>query len=122
MGVIVVADDDGDIRDLVTYRLERDGHDVVSVSDGNAAVKAVIEHRADLAVLDVMMPGLSGFEAARAIRAADGGPVGIILLTARAQEDDVELGYAAGVDDYVTKPFSPRELSFRVTALLARGQ
>jgi DNA-binding response OmpR family regulator len=121
MSVIVVADDDADIRDLVAYRLGRDGHEVTVVEDGIAALEHLQSAPADLVILDVMMPGMSGIDTARAIRAdtrlAD---VPIILLTARTQEADVAQGYAAGVDDYVAKPFSPRELSFRVSAVLAR--
>jgi DNA-binding response OmpR family regulator len=121
MSVIVVADDDTDIRELVVYRLERDGHDVRSFPDGLAALEGLAERPADLAILDVMMPGLSGFDTARAIRADDAlAATRIILLTARTQEADLEQGYAAGVDDYVAKPFSPRELSLRVNAVLAR--
>jgi DNA-binding response OmpR family regulator len=121
MSTIVVADDDADIRELVAYRLQRDGHQVRAYGDGISALAGLAEQAADLAILDVMMPGLSGFDAARAIR-SDPALAGtrIILLTARTQEADLEQGYAAGVDDYVAKPFSPRELSLRVTAVLAR--
>lgn len=121
MSVIVVVDDDKDIRELVVYRLERDGHEVRSYADGIAALEGLAEQPADLAILDVMMPGLSGFDTARAIR-QDPALRGtrIILLTARTQEADIEQGYAAGVDDYVPKPFSPRELSLRVNAVLSR--
>jgi DNA-binding response OmpR family regulator len=121
MSVILVADDDDDIRDLVAYRLERDGHDVTTVANGLAALEHLASARVELVILDVMMPGMSGIDVARAIR-ADGRLAGIriILLTARTQEADLEQGYAAGVDDYVAKPFSPRELSLRVGAVLAR--
>jgi len=121
MGVIVVADDDADIRDLVVFRLERDGHEVRSFPDGLSALEDLEQRPADLAVLDVMMPGLSGFDTARAIRSNEAlAGTRIILLTARTQESDLEQGYAAGVDDYIAKPFSPRELSLRVTAVLSR--
>ena len=121
MARIVVADDDVDIRELVEFKLSTLGHDVVAVSDGQAAIDACQAQRPDLAVLDVMMPGVSGLEAVRAIR-ADPALAGlpVILLTARAQESDVETGFDSGADDYVTKPFSPRELAARVQALLAR--
>jgi len=121
MSVILVADDDDDIRDLVAYRLERDGHDVTTVANGLAALEHLASAQVELVILDVMMPGMSGIDVARAIR-ADGRLAGIriILLTARTQEADLEQGYAAGVDDYVAKPFSPRELSLRVGAVLAR--
>ena len=119
---ILVADDDVDIRELVEFKLSTLGHDIVAVSDGAAAIDACKAERPDLCVLDVMMPGVSGLEAIRAIRAdphlAD---VPVILLTARAQESDVETGFDSGADDYITKPFSPRDLASRVEALLARA-
>ena len=122
MAKIVVADDDADIRDLVVFKLEQSGHDVVPVGDGAAAVSACRDHAADLAVLDVMMPGMSGLEACRELR-ADPSLAGIpvIMLTARAQETDIELGFNVGADDYVVKPFSPRELASRVAAVLERS-
>ena len=123
MARILVADDDVDIRELVEFKLSTLGHEIVAVSDGAAAIDACKERRPDLAVLDVMMPGMSGLDAIRAIRndpAMAGIPV--ILLTARAQESDVETGFDSGADDYITKPFSPRELASRVQALLARAR
>lgn len=122
MAKIVVADDDADIRDLVVFKLEQSGHEVCAVGDGAAAVEACRAETPDLAVLDVMMPGMSGFEACRVLRgdpALAGVPV--ILLTARAQETDIEQGFRVGADDYVVKPFSPRELAARVTAVLQRS-
>lgn len=121
VSAILVADDDADIRDLVAYRLERDGHNVTTVADGLAALDHLASAAVDLVVLDVMMPGMSGIDVTRAIRAdARLAEMPIILLTARTQEADLEQGYAVGVDEYVAKPFSPRELSLRVTAVLAR--
>ena len=121
MSVILVADDDDDIRDLVVYRLERDGHEVTAVADGLAVLDHLATNSPDLVILDVMMPGMSGIDAARAIRADPRiAETPIILLTARTQEADVAQGYAVGVDDYVPKPFSPRELSLRVGAVLSR--
>ena len=119
MARILVADDDVDIRELVEFKLSTLGHDVVAVSDGAAAVEACQAQRPDLAVLDVMMPGVSGLDAIRADPALTDLPV--ILLTARAQESDVETGFDSGADDYITKPFSPRELAARVETLLARS-
>ncbi len=123
MARIVVADDDVDIRELVEFKLSTLGHEIVAVGDGAAAVEACQSLRPDLAVLDVMMPGTSGLDAIRLIR-ADPALVDlpVILLTARAQESDVETGFDSGADDYITKPFSPRELASRVEALLARAQ
>lgn len=118
---ILVADDDRDIRDLVSFKLTQAGHRVIAVEDGAQALAQARENSIDLMVLDVMMPGLSGMDVTREVR---GDPslagVPIILLTAKAQEVDVEAGFAMGADDYVAKPFSPRELVSRVQAVLAR--
>ena len=121
MARILVADDDVDIRELVEFKLSTMGHDIVAVGDGAAAVDACRAEKPDLAVLDVMMPGVSGLDAIREIRAdPDLSDLPVILLTARAQESDVETGFDSGADDYITKPFSPRELASRVEALLAK--
>jgi len=121
MTAILVADDDMDIRDLVAFKLEQAGFDVTAVDNGLAALTAARREPPDLVVLDVMMPGMSGIDVCRELR---GDPttssLPIILLTARAQEGDVEVGFGAGADDYIVKPFSPRELVNRVEAVLAR--
>ena len=123
MAKIVVADDDADIRELVAFKLQQTGHDVVAVGDGAAAVEACQVDVPDLVVLDVMMPGMSGLDACRALRLdAALAKVPVILLTARAQEADIEQGFNAGADDYVVKPFSPRELASRVAAVLQRSR
>ncbi|MGH3345925.1 MAG: response regulator transcription factor [Nocardioides sp.] len=120
---ILVADDDVDIRELVEFKLSTMGHDIVAVGDGAAAIDACMAEKPDLAVLDVMMPGVSGLDAIRAIRAEPAlADLPVILLTARAQESDVETGFDSGADDYITKPFSPRELASRVQALLSRSR
>ena len=123
MTVVLVADDDADIRDLVAFKLEQAGLDVIAVEDGQAALERARESRPTLAVLDVSMPGLSGIDVCRMLR-ADAATAGmlIIMLTARVQEHDVEGGFSAGADDYVTKPFSPRELVSRIQALLSRSR
>ena len=119
---ILVADDDRDIRELVVFKLEQSGYGVIEAEDGAAALEAARLHRPDLCVLDVMMPGLSGVEVIRELRRDRGcTDVKVILLTARAQEADVETGFSVGADDYVVKPFSPRELVSRVQAVLARS-
>ena len=121
MTAILVADDDMDIRDLVAFKLEQAGFDVTAVDNGLAALTAARLEPPDLVVLDVMMPGMSGIDVCRELRndrSTSGLP--IILLTARAQEGDVEVGFGAGADDYIVKPFSPRELVTRVEAVLAR--
>ena len=121
MARIVEADDDVDIRELVEFKLSTMGHDIVAVGDGGAALEACRAEKPDLAVLDVMMPGVSGLDAIRMIRSDPGLlDLPVILLTARAQESDVETGFDSGADDYITKPFSPRELASRVEALLSR--
>jgi DNA-binding response OmpR family regulator len=119
--LVLVADDDPDILALVRFRLERDGYEVVAAADGEAALGLALDRTPDLAVLDVMMPRLDGYELTRRLR--EHGPterMPIILLTARVLEADVERGVAAGADDYVTKPFSPGVLGARVQAALGR--
>jgi DNA-binding response OmpR family regulator len=124
---VLVADDDQDIRELVELKLSSAGYDVVTVGDGQSALDALLSTRPDLAVLDVMMPVLSGTDVLRALRqrtadeSGDAQVTKVILLTAKAQETDVETGFALGADDYVVKPFSPRELLSRVQAVLGRG-
>lgn len=120
---LLVADDDQDIRDLVAFKLGSAGFRVTAVADGVQALEALRREKPRMAVLDVMMPGLSGLDVVRQVRAdADLADLPVILLTARAQEADVETGFATGADDYVVKPFSPRELVSRVRAVLARTQ
>ena len=119
--VVLVADDDDDIRDLVAFRLDRAGYEVLRAGDGQQALELAREHRPDLAVLDVMMPKLTGYEVTRELRADDAtSRIPVILLTARVQEADVARGFEAGADDYVKKPFSPQELRARVQAVLGR--
>ncbi len=119
--LVLVADDDPDILALVRFRLERDGYEVLSALDGETALDLALARTPDLALLDVMMPRLDGYEVTRRLR--EHGPtttIPIILLTARVQEPDVERGFQAGADDYVTKPFSPQMLGQRVQAALGR--
>ena len=122
MTTVLVADDDRDIRDLVAFKLEAAGFTVLTADNGDTALHVVVEQRPDLAVLDVMMPGLSGTQVLQQLRAhPEVGATRVILLTAKAQEADVESGFSLGADDYVVKPFSPRELLSRVQAVLARS-
>jgi len=119
--LILVADDDDDIRSLVTFRLERSGYEVVQAVDGDEALRLALERIPDLAILDVMMPKQTGYEVTRAIRANEATRrMPVILLTARVQETDVTRGFDAGADDYIKKPFSPQELRARVQAILGR--
>lgn len=118
----LVADDDEDIRDLVVYKLEQLGMQVRTAHDGDEAVTILDRERPTLAVLDVMMPGRSGLEVLRHIRSSpELDQTKVILLTAKAREVDVDTGYESGTDDYLVKPFSPRELAHRVAALLNRA-
>jgi DNA-binding response OmpR family regulator len=120
---VLVVDDDRDIRDLVTFKLQQAGYEVRQAEDGLQALDAVREWAPDLVVLDVMMPGLSGIDVTRELRAdPTTAATPVILLTAKAQEADVETGFVTGADDYVVKPFSPRELVSRVQAVLARAR
>jgi len=117
--VVVVADDDADILDLVALTLERAGHQVHRARDGEEALELIRERSPDVAVLDVAMPRLDGLELTRLLRDDPGTRgVRIVLLTARVQDGGAEAGLAAGANDYVRKPFSPRELQARVAALV----
>lgn len=120
---ILVADDDLDIRDLVTFKLAQAGYDVQAVDDGVAALAAIEANPPRLAILDVMMPGLSGIDVLRKLRAEESTKdLDVILLTARSRDSDVDTGFATGASDYIIKPFSPRELLHRVNVLLARAK
>ena len=117
--LVLVADDDEDIRELVVYRLGKAGYDVISAVDGEDALRLAVERNPDLIVLDVTMPKLNGFEVTTQLRQNDAlKRVPVILLTARAQEADVARGFSSGADDYIKKPFSPQELLARVEAIL----
>jgi DNA-binding response OmpR family regulator len=119
--LVLVADDDEDIRMLVTFRLERSGYEVLAARDGEEALELAVRHRPELAVLDVMMPKLDGYRLTRRLRELEETRrMPVILLTARAQDDDVARGFDAGADDYIRKPFSPQELRARVQAILGR--
>jgi two-component system response regulator MtrA len=117
--LILIADDDEDIVALVKAVLERSGHEVVAVGDGAEALASVRRRRPDLAVLDIAMPQVDGLEVLRRLRAdAETTALPVVLLSAQAQEADVERGFATGASAYVKKPFSPRELAARVAELL----
>jgi len=119
---VLVVDDDPGIVALVSYKLGRSGFEVDSVGDGQAAVDFVATQTPDLMMLDIMMPGLSGLEVLERLRASETtAKLPVIMLTAMAQESDVERGFELGADDYIIKPFSPRELLGRVNAVLARS-
>jgi DNA-binding response OmpR family regulator len=118
---VLIADDDTVVRDVVRRYLERDGLDVTVADDGTEALRVLGTQRIDVAVLDVMMPGPNGLALCRTLRSAGRYPIPVILLTALGEEDDRIAGLEAGADDYVTKPFSPRELALRVRSVLRRS-
>ncbi len=121
MTTVLVVDDDPDVCDLITFKLRKSGYEVRRATDGDEALQAVAQRLPDLVLLDIMMPGPSGLEVLERWRGQPGtATLPVILLTARAQESDVEIGFALGADDYILKPFSPRELARRVAAVLAR--
>jgi DNA-binding response OmpR family regulator len=119
MAQVLVVDDDITVREVVVSYLRADGHTVSEAADGAAALAEMRKQPADLVVLDLMMPGIDGLEVCRRLRMI--GDVPIIMLTALGAEVDRVVGLEAGADDYVTKPFSPRELVLRVGALLRRA-
>jgi len=116
---LLVAEDDRGQAEVLRRYLAADGHDTVLVHDGRAALDQVRRRRPDLLVLDVMMPGLDGLTVCRILRSESDVP--ILMLTARAGEDDLLAGLDGGADDYLTKPYSPRELTARARALLRRS-
>ncbi|HET8660877.1 MAG TPA: response regulator transcription factor [Micromonosporaceae bacterium] len=117
---VLVVDDDPTVSDVVRRYLEHAGLTVTLAADGPAALAAFDRERPDLVVLDLMLPGIDGLEVCRRLRAQAGG-VPIVMLTARGDEADRVLGLQLGADDYVTKPFSPRELTLRVQSVLRRA-
>jgi DNA-binding response OmpR family regulator len=121
MARILVAEDEADIRRLITLKLEQAGHVVRAFGDGAAALADARKHAPNLAVLDVVMPGMSGLEVCRGLRQNPAtADVPVIILTARTLQGDIDAGLAAGASEYIAKPFSPRELAVRVSALLGR--
>jgi DNA-binding response OmpR family regulator len=115
---ILIVDDESNIREVVGLYLRRDGHDIVSAADGEEALAVFRESEPDLVVLDLMLPRIGGLEVCRRMRAERRVP--LIMLTARGEEEERVVGLSLGADDYVVKPFSPRELAARVTAVLRR--
>jgi DNA-binding response OmpR family regulator len=115
----LVADDDADLRELIAFTLAQAGHLVVRAADGPAALRTFATESPDLVVLDINMPGMTGFQVCEAIRARSRVPV--IMLTVRGEEEDLVRALGLGADDYLTKPFSPRTLLARIQALLRRA-
>jgi len=121
--LVMVIEDEKEIRDLVRYNLERAGYRVTAVADGEEGLRRLFASRPDLLVLDLMLPGRNGLEILREVRGeAMTLDLPVIVLTARSAEMDKLLGFDHGADDYLTKPFGPRELVARVQALLRRAQ
>jgi DNA-binding response OmpR family regulator len=116
---VLVVDDDPTVAEVVVRYLEREGYAVACARDGHAALKEARSHLPDLVVLDLMLPGIDGLEVYRRLRAL--APVPVIMLTARGDENDRVAGLELGADDYVSKPFSPRELTARVRSVLRRA-
>lgn len=118
--LILIADDEVSILDVLRYNLEKDGYQVITANNGSSALQQALQQHPDLSILDVTMPGIDGLDLCGKIRHELGTPV--ILLTARDSEIDKIVGLEIGADDYVTKPFSPRELLARVKAVLRRAK
>ena len=119
-GRIVIVDDDPTVADVVGRYLVRDGHTVECVHDGHEALRRIAEQQPDLVVLDLMLPGIDGLEVCRRLR--ERWPIPVVMLTALGDETDRLAGFEIGADDYVTKPFSPRELAMRVRSVLRRSR
>lgn len=120
MSTILIVDDEMRIREMIRKYAEFEGYEVAEAQDGMEAVSLCREHEYDLVIMDVMMPNLDGFSACREIRKTSNVPV--IMLSARGEEYDRIHGFETGIDDYVVKPFSPKELMMRVSAVLKRAQ
>ncbi len=119
-GRIVVVDDDPTVADVVERYLVRDGHTVQCARDGHEALRLIAERPPDLVVLDLMLPGIDGLEVCRRLR--ERWPIPVVMLTALGDESERLAGFETGADDYVTKPFSPRELAMRVRSVLRRAR
>ena len=121
MAKILIAEDERDIRELITYTLNFAGYEVVSAGDGEEAVALALQEMPDLVLLDVRMPRMTGYEACKAIKADEktkGIPV--VFLSAKGQEAEIQAGMQAGAVEYLLKPFSPDQLTARVQAVLAK--
>jgi DNA-binding response OmpR family regulator len=119
--VILVVDDEDDVRAVIVTQLTESGHEVLEAADGERAFELALERRPDLAIVDVTMPGLDGYELTRRLRDhQDTEEVPIIILTAQGGPRDVTQGFEVGADEYIRKPFSPHELRDRVQEVLGR--
>ncbi len=119
---VVVIEDEPDILELIEYNLRREGFEVVTAANGRAGLSVIGREKPDLVLLDLLLPGLDGLDVCRRLRAVESTrDLPVIMVTARGEESDVVLGLGVGADDYIHKPFSPRELIARVRAVLRRG-
>jgi two-component system alkaline phosphatase synthesis response regulator PhoP len=119
---IIIVDDELNIRELIKFNLQRDGYTIFEADDGIAAIALIRKEKPDLVLLDLMLPGQDGLEVCRILKSQkETSGIAIIMLTAKAEEIDKILGLEMGADDYLTKPFSPRELTARVKAVLRRS-
>jgi DNA-binding response OmpR family regulator len=122
-GRVLVVEDERDVAELIRYNLGKEGYDVVVTGSGTDAVKQAREARPDIVLLDIMVPHLNGWEVCRRLKQdTETRAIPVIMVTGRAEEGDKVLGFEMGADDYVTKPFSPRELLARVRAVVRRGR
>ena len=122
-GRVLVVEDERDVADLIRYNLTKEGYDVVIAPTGSDALKQAREVHPDLVLLDIMVPQLNGWEVCRRLKQdADTKNIPVIMVTGRVEEGDKVLGFEMGADDYVTKPFSPRELLARIRAVARRGR
>ncbi|MGH2485568.1 MAG: response regulator transcription factor [Ktedonobacterales bacterium] len=121
MARVLIVDDDAFIARIVRMKVEQLGYEVETAGDGEEGLRKALELHPDLILLDLMMPRMNGLEVCRRLRAEPAGrDIPVVMLTAKAQERDVEAGFAAGANDYLVKPFSPRELQARMRAILSR--
>jgi two-component system alkaline phosphatase synthesis response regulator PhoP len=123
LGRVLLVEDEQDVAELIRYNLTKEGYDVVLSANGNEALRLAREHRPDVLLLDIMVPQLNGWEVCRRLKKdPDLSQIPVIMVSGRVEEGDKVLGFEVGADDYVTKPFSPRELIARIRAVLRRGR
>ena len=121
MAKILIAEDERDIRDLITFTLRFAGHEVIPTANGEEAYHAAIKELPDLILLDVRMPRMTGYEACQAIKSDENTQnIPVVFLSAKGQESEVQTGLDAGADEYILKPFSPDQLTDRIKAILAK--
>jgi len=119
---IIIVEDETDIREVIEYNLKREGYETLAASNGEEALRVITRHSPNLVILDLMLPGLDGIEVCRKLKEDPlTRTIPVIMVTAKGEESDVVLGLGMGADDYVAKPFRPKELMGRVKAVLRRG-